>query len=75
MTPATSITTGVNLSFLTDPSPADLAVPNSDSVLSSVDIGFSTIVWQQTLLSVTSQFGLTGDVPYFRLITSLPVRF
>jgi len=75
VTPATSITTGVNLSFLTDPSPANLPVPNSDDVLSSVDIGFSTILWQQTLLSTTAQFGLTGDVPDLRLITSVPVRF
>jgi hypothetical protein len=41
VTPATSITTGVNLSFLTDPTPGDLPVPNSDTVLSSVDIGFN----------------------------------
>jgi hypothetical protein len=75
VTPATSITTGVNLSFLTNPNPANLPVRNSDDVLSSVDIGFSTILWQQTLLSTTAQFGLTGDVPDFRLITSVPVRF
>jgi hypothetical protein len=75
VTPATSITTGVHISFLTNPTPENLPVPNSDSVLSSVDIGFSTILWQQTLLSTTAQFGLTGDVPDFRLITSVPVRF
>jgi hypothetical protein len=75
VTPATSITTGVNLSFLTDPTPGDLPVPNSDSVLTSVDIGFSTILWRQTLLSTTAQFGLTGNVPDFRLITSVPIRF
>ena len=75
VTPATSITTGVNLSFLTDPTPENLPVPNSDNVLSSVDIGFSTILWRQTLLSTTAQFGLTGDVPDFRLTTSVPVSF
>jgi hypothetical protein len=75
VTPATSVTAGVNLSFLTDPSPGNLPVPNSDSVLSTVDIGFSTILWRQTLLSTTAQFGLTGNVPDFRLITSVPVRF
>ena len=36
---------------------------------------FSTILWRQTLLNTTAQFGLTGDVPDFRLITSVPVRF
>jgi hypothetical protein len=75
VTPATSITTGVNLSFLTNPGPGNLPLPNSDSVLSSVDIGFSTILWQQTFLNVTAQFGLTGDVPDLRLIASVPVRF
>jgi hypothetical protein len=75
VTPATSITTGVNLSFLTNPNPGNLPVPNSDSVLSSVDIGFNTLLWHQTFLNVTGQFGLTGDVPDFRLITTVPVRF
>jgi len=31
--------------------------------------------WRQTVLSTTAQFGLTGDVPDFRLITSVPVGF
>lgn len=75
VTPATSVTVGVNLSFLTNSNPDNVPVPNSDSVLSSVDIGFSTILWRQTMLSTTAQFGLTGDVPDFRLITSVPIRF
>jgi len=50
-------------------------VPNSDRVLSTVDVGFSTIVWTRTLLNVTTQFGITGHVPDFRVITSLPIRF
>ena len=28
-------------------------MPNSDRVLSTVDVGFSTIVWTRTLLNVT----------------------
>jgi hypothetical protein len=73
VTPATSITAGLSVSFLTNPEPGP--VPNSDSVLSTVDLGFSTILWRRSLLNVTGQFGLTGHVPEFRLITSIPVRF
>jgi hypothetical protein len=75
VTPFTSITTGVNLSFITNPNPNNLPVRNSDNVLSSVDIGFNTLIWQQTFLNVTGQFGLTGDIPDFRIITSVPIIF
>jgi hypothetical protein len=73
ISPATSITAGFNLGYLTQ-SP-DFIVPGSDRILSSVDVGFSTILWKRTLLNVTGQFGLTGHVPDFRLIASIPVRF
>jgi hypothetical protein len=75
ISPATSITTGFNVAYLTNPHFTDFVVPNSDRVLSTVDVGFSTIVWARTLLNVTAQFGITGHVPDFRVITSLPVRF
>ena len=74
ISPATSITTGFNVAYLTNAHAADFIVPNSDKILSSVDVGFSTIVWSRTLLNVTAQFGITGHVPDFRLITSLPIR-
>jgi hypothetical protein len=56
-------------------SATDFVMPNSDRVLSTIDVGFSTIVWSRTILNVTAQFGITGHVPDFRLITSLPIRF
>jgi hypothetical protein len=52
----------------------DFIVPNSDRSLSSVDVGLSRLVWNRTLLNITAQFGITGHVPDFRLITSLPIR-
>jgi len=52
-----------------------LPVPKPDDVLASVDLGFNTLLWHQTFINVTSQFSLTGDIPDFRLITSVPVRF
>jgi hypothetical protein len=75
ISPATSITAGFNLAYLTNTQPTDFVVVGSDRVLSSVDIGLSTILWRRTLLNVTAQFGVTGHVPDFRLIASIPVRF
>ena len=75
VTPATSLTAGLNISFLTDTQSGILPGPQPDDILASVDLGFNTVLWHQTFLNVTSQFGLTGDVPDFWLITSVPVRF
>jgi hypothetical protein len=75
VTPTTSITTGVNISFLTDTQSGRVPGPRPDDVLASVDIGFNTLLWQRTFINVTGQFGLTGDIPDFRLITSVPIRF
>ena len=73
LSPATSITAGFNFGYLTEPN--DFIVPGSDRILSSVDVGFSTILWKRTLLNITTQFGLTGHTPDFRVIASIPIRF
>jgi hypothetical protein len=75
VSPATSVTVGFNAAYLANVHASDLIVPKSDRLLSSVDVGFSTLVWNRTLLNITTQFGITGHVPNFRVITSLPVRF
>ena len=75
VTPASSVSVGFNVAYLTNAHAADFVIPNSDRVLSSVDVTFSTIVWTRTLFNITGQFGITGHVPDFRLITSLPIRF
>jgi hypothetical protein len=75
VTPTTSVTAGLNLSFLTDSNSGNFPGPKPDDVLASVDLGFNTLLWRQTFLNVTGQFGLTGDIPDFRLITSVPVTF
>jgi hypothetical protein len=75
VTPATSVTAGVNISFLTDTNSGNFPGPKPDDILASVDLGFNTLLWHNTFLNVTGQFGLTGDIPDFRLITSVPVRF
>ena len=79
ISPAASITTAFNLSYLTNVHTQDLvvlnSVPNSDRVLSSVEVGFNTLLWNRTLLNLTAQFGITGHTPDFRLIAAIPVRF
>jgi hypothetical protein len=75
ISPATAITAGFNAAYLTDTHSADLVLPNSDRLLSSVDVGFNTLLWNRTMLSITTQFGITGHTPDFRVITALPIRF
>jgi hypothetical protein len=75
ISPATAITAGFNVAYLTGTNSADLVLPNSDRLLSSVDVGFNTLVWNRTMLSITTQFGITGHTPDFRVITALPIRF
>jgi hypothetical protein len=74
ISPATAITAGFNVAYLTGNS-ADLVLPNSERVLSSVDVGFNTLLWNRTMLSITTQFGIAGHTPDFRVITALPIRF
>jgi hypothetical protein len=74
VTPWTSLTGGLNISFLTETPTAFLGA-QPDDVVASVDFGFNTLLWSRTFLSTTAQFGLTGDTPDFRLITTVPVRF
>jgi hypothetical protein len=50
-------------------------VPDSDDVLATLQIGFSTILGRRVLLSLSGDFRLSGDVPDFRLSASLPIRF
>ena len=79
ISPAASVTTAFNLAYLTNVHTQDLvvlnSVPNSDRLLSSVEVGFNTLLWNRTLLNLTAQFGITGHTPDFRLIVAIPVRF
>jgi hypothetical protein len=73
--PSTSISAGFNMAYLTNTHSSDFVVPNSNRLLSSVDVGFNTLLWKRTMLSVTTQFGITGHTPDFRVITAIPIRF
>jgi hypothetical protein len=82
ISPATAITAGFNLAYITNPNCTNvellcpgLVLPNSDRLLSSVDVGFSTLVWDRTLLNLTARFGVSGPTPNFQLIASVPMMF
>jgi hypothetical protein len=75
ISPSTSISAGFNMAYLTTTHSSDFVVPNSDKLLSSVDVSFNTLLWKRTILSVTTQFGITGHTPDFRVITAIPIRF
>jgi hypothetical protein len=82
VSPATAVTAGFNLAYLTNPTCANVdlvcqnfVLPNSDRLLSSVDVGFSTLVGNRTLLNLTARFGVNGPTPNFQLIASVPMMF
>jgi hypothetical protein len=72
---AISSSTSISAGYLTNTHSSDFVVPNSDRLLSSVDVGFNTLLWRRTMLSVITQFGITGHTPDFRVITAIPIRF
>ena len=73
--PETSATVGLNLGFVSGARVDGERVPDSDEVLATLQIGFSTILGRRVLLSLSGDFRLSGDVPDFRLSASLPIRF
>jgi hypothetical protein len=50
-------------------------VPDSDTTLGTLQIGFATLLTRRMILNLSGDFRVTGDVPDFRLTASLPIRF
>ena len=73
--PETSVTLGLNLGFVQATRLDGERVPDSDTVINMLQIGFSNILTRRVLLTLSGEFRLSGDVPDFRLSASLPVRF
>lgn len=73
--PETSATVGLNLGFARANRIGGERVPDSDTVISTLQIGFSNILTRRVLLTLSGDFRLSGDVPDFRLSASLPIRF
>jgi hypothetical protein len=73
--PETSANVGLNLGFVRATRLDGQRIPESDTVLGTLQIGFSTILTRRVLLNISGDFRVTGDVPNFRLSATLPVRF
>jgi len=74
-TPHTSANVGLNLGFVHRTRLNGEPVPDSDTVLGTLQIGFATVLSRRIILNLSGDFRVTGDVPDFRLSASLPIRF
>lgn len=73
--PDTSANVGLNLGFVRATRLDGQRIPESDTVLGTLQIGFGTILTRRVLLNISGDFRVTGNVPNFRLSATLPVRF
>ena len=73
--PESSATVGLNVGFVQATRLDGERVADSDTVISTLQIGFSNILTRRVLLTLSGEFRLSGDVPDFRLNASLPIRF
>ena len=74
-TPETSVNVGLNLGFIGATRIDGQRVADSDTVLGTLQLGFGTVVSRSAMLNVAGEFRVSGDVPNFRLILGLPIRF
>lgn len=74
-TPHTSANVGLNLGFVRRARLNGEPVPDSDTTLGTLQIGFATVLSRRIILNLSGDFRVTGDVPDFRLTASLPIRF
>ncbi len=73
--PETSISLGLNLNWAGATRIGGQEVLDSDMVSGTLQIGLGTILTRRTLLNVTGDFRVTGNVPNFRLSFSFPTRY
>jgi hypothetical protein len=73
--PDTSVSMGLSLSFVRATRLDGERVPESDTTLGVFQIGVGTILTRRTMLNVSADLRVTGEVPDFRLSLTLPVRF
>jgi hypothetical protein len=73
--PEASVSAGLNLSFVRALRVDGERVPDSDTVLGTLQIAFGRIVGRGVMLNLAGDFRVTGEVPNFRLSASLPIRF
>lgn len=73
--PESSVNVGLSLGFVRAARLDGERVPESDTVLGTLQVGFGTILTRSTMLNLSGEFRVTGNVPNFRLNASLPIRF
>jgi hypothetical protein len=74
-TPATSLNAGLNFAFAGATRVDGQRVSDSDTVLGTLQVGFGTLVSRSVMLNVSGEFRVSGNVPNFRLVLGLPIRF
>jgi hypothetical protein len=73
--PDTSVNLGLNLAFVRAARLNGQRVPESDTVLGTLQVGFGTILTRRAMLNLSADLRVTGEVPDFRLSVALPIRF
>ena len=74
-TPYSSINLAVNVTFQGAAEVDGQRVPDSDTVLGTLQVGFGTLLSSSMMLNVGGEFRFSGPVPNFRLTVGLPFRF
>jgi hypothetical protein len=73
--PGASVNVGLNLGFVRAARRDGERVPDSDTVLGTLQVGFGTVLTRSAMVNLSGDFRVTGNVPNFRLNASLPIRF
>lgn len=73
--PDTSVNLGLNLAFVRTARLGGQRVPESDTVVGTLQVGLATILTRRMMLNLSADLRVTGEVPNFRLSAALPIRF
>ncbi len=73
--PDTSVNLGLSLAFVGAARVDDRRVPESDTVLGTLQLGVATVLTRRLMLNLSADVRVTGEVPDFRLNAALPIRF
>jgi hypothetical protein len=66
---------GLNLAFVRTARLGGQRVPESDTVVGTLQVGLATILTRRMMLNLSADLRVTGEVPNFRLSAALPIRF
>lgn len=73
--PHSSVNVAVNISSVAAARVDGQRVPDSDTVMGTLEIGFGTVLSRRVMLNLGGEFRVSGPVPNFRLVLGLPIRF